>query len=159
MHGAGFRLAVVLAAAWSWLGPPAPGFAADDRNPAAGGCPQPRFTGKAPPEIYALTNPLTISAETLAAGQRLYRGQAGATACATCHGVKGDGKGMLASQFEPPPRNFACAQSIQGVPDGQLFWIIRNGSPGTAMPPASAVGKFSDDDIWQIVAYLRAFAR
>jgi mono/diheme cytochrome c family protein len=48
---------------------------------------------------------------------------------------------------------------VKGVPDGQLFWIDRNGSPGTAMSPANALGKFTDENIWQLVAYLRTFPR
>jgi hypothetical protein len=122
-------------------------------------CPQPRFTGKAPDEFYTLKNPLPPTPDTFAAGQRLYRGKRGAVSCMTCHGEKGDGKGELASQFSPPPRNFRCTQTINGIPDGQLFWIIRNGSPGTAMPSAATFGKWTDDDIWQIVAYLRQIAR
>lgn len=136
-----------------------PAAAADGRSPPSAECPQPRFTGKAPAEIYGLSNPLSVNAETLAAGERSYRGKSGATSCATCHGEKGDGKGILASQFEPRPRNFACTQTVNSIPDGQLFWIIRNGSPGTAMPPISAFGKFTDEEIWQIVAYLRQLAR
>jgi len=135
------------------------GMAADNRSPPPNECPQPRFTGRAPSDIYALSNPVTVTAETLAAGERLYKGRSGAVSCATCHGVKGDGKGPLASQFDPPPRNFACAQTVKGIPDGQLFWIIKNGSPGTAMSPASTIGKFSDQDIWHMVVYLRQLAR
>ncbi len=131
---------------------------AADQFPPPGECPQPRFTGQAPAEIYALNNPLPATAQTAAAGQRLYRGTSGGIACATCHGEKGDGKGVLASQFAPPPRNFACAQTVKGIPDGQLFWIVKNGSPETAMSAASAYGKFSDENIWQLVAYLRTFA-
>ena len=133
--------------------------AADRSSPPANECPQPRFTGKAPEDIYSLSNPLSINAETLAAGKRLYLGKSGTVSCATCHGVNGDGKGKLASQFDPPPRNFACVQTVNGIPDGQLFWIIRNGSPGTAMSPANAIGKFGDQDIWQIVAHIRRLAR
>ena len=46
-------------------------------------------------------------------------------------------------------------QTIDGVPDGQLFWIIRFGSPGTKMPPNP---RFSDEQVWQLVAYLRQLA-
>ena len=136
-----------------------PAAAAERSLPPPGECPQPRFTEKAPPDILKLANPLSASAETLAAGQRFYRGNSGAISCATCHGEKGDGKGKLASQFVPPPRNFACAQTVNNVPDGQLFWIIKNGSPGTSMSPASALGNFTDENIWQLVAYIRVLAR
>ena len=152
------RPAVQLALALSILTPWGPVVAAE-RSPPPADCPQPRFTEKAPADILRLTNPLSASAETLAAGQRFYRGKSGAISCATCHGERGDGKGKLAAQFVPPPRNFACTQTVNGIPDGQLFWIIKNGSPGTSMSPASALGNFTDENIWQVVAYLRVLAR
>lgn len=117
-------------------------------------CPQPRFTGKAPDEYYKRTNPLAASNSK--AGEAMFSGEAGPTNCAICHGAKGDGRGILASQYDPPPRNFACAMTINGVPDGQLFWIIRFGSPGTAMPPHPAL---NDDQVWQLVLHLRLLSK
>lgn len=120
-------------------------------------CPQPRFTGKAPDEFYNLKNPLSPATIDAAAGQRLYfDGATDRFACATCHGAKGGGNGEMARQYDPPPRNFACAQAVTGIPDGQLFWIIRFGSPGTGMP---AHKNFSDEQIWQLVAYVRGLAK
>ncbi len=121
-----------------------------------GECPQPRFTGKAPDAYYNRPNPLQANEANLSAGQALYQGEPRRVSCATCHGEVGDGKGPLANQFDPPPRNFACAQTIKGVPDGQLFWIIRYGSPETSMPPHR---KFSDEQLWQLVLHLRKLAR
>lgn len=126
---------------------------------APGQCPQLRSTSTAPPEVYSMKNPLPLAAATIAAGERLYRGKPGSVSCATCHGERGDGKGALASQFAPPPRNFACAPTCKDIPDGQLFWIVKNGSPGTAMSAAGTLGKFSDEEIWQLVAYLRTLPR
>lgn len=76
-------------------------------------------------------------------------------ACADCYGKRGEGNGPLASQFDPRPRNFACAQTVNGIPDGQLHWIIKNGSPATAMP---SFGSLDDEEIWQLVIYLRSLA-
>lgn len=137
----------------AWLLSGGAGVASPD--PPPGQCPQPRFTGKAPEAIYSLSNPLGRSPETIAAGRRLYEKRAQPT-CQTCHGIKGDGKGPLAAQFDPPPRNFACAQTVNGIPDGQLFWIIQNGSPGTAMPSFQAL---REEQIWQVVLYLRELAK
>lgn len=123
---------------------------------AALDCPQPRFTGKAPDEYYRRPNPLPETPQALAAGGAIYMGEPRKVACATCHGVTGDGQGKLSDQFDPPPRNFACADTIRGVPDGQLFWIIRYGSPGTSMPPHK---KLSDEQIWQVVHYIRGLAK
>lgn len=127
------------------------GFAAHN-SPPPGECPQPRFTGQAPDDLYALENPLASNRGNRRTGKELYEDLSDPS-CVVCHGKKGDGKGQLASQFDPPPRNFACAATIDGVPDGQLHWIIKNGSPGTAMPPFDYL---SDEEIWQLVLYLRS---
>lgn len=125
--------------------------------PALGAqCPQPRFTGKAPDEYYGRPNPLQPTEANLAAGRVSFLGDPRKVSCATCHGKSGDGKGELADQFDPPPRDFSCAATIKGVPDGQLFWIIRYGSPGTSMPPHK---RLSDEQVWQLVLYLRQLAR
>lgn len=124
--------------------------------PALGECPQPRFTGKAPADYLARVNPLTATPQALKAGEQLFLGPADTERCSICHGRKGDGKGALAKQYDPQPRNFACAKTVVDVPDGQLFWIIRFGSPGTAMPPYS---NLSDEQIWQLVLHLRQLAK
>ena len=118
-------------------------------------CPQPRFTGRAPPEYYERTNPLPATTD-LRAAERLFRGDGRGTSCATCHGANGDGRGPMAEMFSPPPRNFRCAQTVNGIPDGQLFWIIRFGSPGTSMPGHEKLG---DSQVWELVLYLRQLAR
>lgn len=123
--------------------------------PPAAQCPQPRFTGKAPDAIYALSNPLPKESANIVAGRRLYEKEA-SPSCQVCHGIKGDGMGPLAAQFDPRPRNFACKETVNGIPDGQLFWIVQNGSPGTSMP---AFHSLPDRQIWQIVMYLRELAR
>lgn len=118
-------------------------------------CPQPRFTGKAPDEYYQRKNPLPPETD-LRAAERVFRGDGDKIACASCHGAKGDGRGRMSRMFDPRPRNFACAQTVNGIPDGQLFWIIRFGSPeGASMPPHP---KLSDEQIWQLVLLLRRFA-
>ena len=124
------------------------------QNPP-GQCPQQRSTFKAPDDIYTLQNPQRSSPERIAVGRRLYE-KGAAPACEMCHGLKGDGKGTLATQFEPRPRNFTCAEMLDEIPDGQLFWIIRNGSPDTGMP---AYKKLSDRSIWRIILYLRTLAK
>jgi len=124
--------------------------------PPPGECPQPRFTGKAPEEYYSRKNPFEANDRNLKAGERLYAGGKKSIGCAICHGKKGDGKGELASQFVPRPRNFACAQTVNDIPDGQLFWIIRFGSPGTSMPAHEELG---DEQVWQLVLHLRKLAK
>ena len=135
-----FLARLPLAAALACLG-----VAAQQPLPASE-CPQPRFTGKAPDEYYTRVNPLPSTTD-LGAAERIFRGtgRRGNVACATCHGEKGDGRGPMSSQFDPHPRNFQCAATVNGIPDGQLFWIIRFGSPGAAMPPHPGL---TDEQIW-----------
>lgn len=123
---------------------------------APANCPEPRFTDKAPPEYLERINPLAPGNADRRAASSLFLGQTQRSVnCAICHGKDGDGRGPLSGQFDPSPRNFACAKTIDGVPDGQLFWIIRFGSPGTAMPPHASL---TDDQIWQLVLHLRRLA-
>lgn len=118
-------------------------------------CPQPRFTEQAPSEIYNLTNPLEKNPENIKKGKILYLTKAKPMPCKHCHGVVGDGRGPMSGGFKPPPRNFTCAQTIKGVPDGQLFWIIQNGSPGTGM---MAFKGLKDEQIWHIILFIRELA-
>ena len=119
--------------------------------PAAADCPPPKFAGRAPDEFYNRKNPITGNS---AQGEKLYFDEIpGRYSCSTCHGRSGNGRGPMSAQFTPPPRNLACIRSAN-IPDGQVFWTIKNGSPGTDMP---AHKNFSDDQIWQIVAYIRTF--
>ena len=125
-------------------------------DPPAGECQQPRFTGKAPEEYYSRKNPLALANADPRAGERIYAGEIDGINCAVCHGRKGNGKGVLAKDYIPPPRNFQCSGTVNGIPDGQLFWIIRFGSPNTEMPDHP---KLSDEQIWQLVLYIRQLAR
>ena len=115
-------------------------------------CPEPRLTQQAPSEFYNLKNPLPDNKENLKKGKLLYQVKAKPMACKYCHGISGDGRGPLAIDIDPSPRNFTCKQTINGVPDGQLFWVIKNGSPETEM---FAFKELKDKEIWQIILYIR----
>lgn len=125
-------------------------------DPPTSECQQPRFTGKAPDDYYSRKNPLTRGDSDARAGERIYGGELEGVNCAVCHGRKGNGKGVLAKDYMPPPRNFQCSGTVNGIPDGQLFWIIKFGSPNTEMPDHP---KLSDEQIWQLVLYIRQLAR
>jgi cytochrome c553 len=115
-------------------------------------CPQSRNTKRAPAEFYKMDNPLPADPENTMAGKILFEKKAKPLPCMQCHGLDGTGNGPLAFGLNPSPRNFTCSQTIKGVPDGQLFWIIRNGSKGTGMP---AFKKLEDEQIWQLILYIR----
>lgn len=123
---------------------------------ASGACVQSRKTSKAPDESLAKTNPLPASAGTIEAGKALFLKTAQPVACAMCHGNHGDGKGFMGAALVPPPRNFTCGEMMKGLPDGQLFWIIKNGSPGTGMMSFAGL---PDEQVWQLIHYIRSLAK
>ncbi len=118
-------------------------------------CVQPRKTAKAPDDFLSKTNPLSSSA-AVKAGKELFLKTAQPVACVMCHGEQGDGKGLMGAALVPPPRNFTCGAMMKDIPDGQLFWVIKNGSPGTGM---MAFGGLPDEQVWQLIHYIRSLAR
>ena len=120
------------------------------------GCVQERKTKKAPDSYRTKKNPLTVSQSHIQAGKALFMKDAKPVPCQMCHGKKGDGKGPGAGGMNPRPRDFTCSSMMNDIPDGQLFWIVKNGSPGTGM---MAFRKLKDDQIWQLVHYLRTLAK
>lgn len=125
------------------------------RVSTSGVCPQKRNAPRAPSAFYKRANPLQATAENRQQGETLYQRTAKPFACKTCHGAQGDGRGDPDFESTPPARNFTCAAIMKTLPDGQLFWIIQNGSPGTSMP---AHPNLSETEIWQLVLYIRGFA-
>lgn len=121
-----------------------------------GVCPQPRATKKAPVDFLKRTNPLPATPAQVQAGKKLFLETAKPLACMNCHGQQGDGAGPIGAALVPSPRNFTCAATMKDITDGQLFWVIKNGSSGTGM---MAFPGLSDDEVWQIIHYLRTLAR
>ncbi len=81
-------------------------------------------------EARALKNPLSNTPEVIENGKLLYNGKGG---CVTCHGIDGDGKGPGAVSMNPSPRNFQHHGFWRHRTEGEVFWAIKYGSPGTAM--------------------------
>jgi mono/diheme cytochrome c family protein len=89
---------------------------------------------------------------TIAAGQQLY-----AANCLGCHGSSGRGDGPSGVMLSPTPPDFATHMVAGKHTDGQVFLMISNGSVGTAMQAYRE--RLSDEQIWQLVAFLRTFAQ
>jgi mono/diheme cytochrome c family protein len=121
----------------------------------AGLCPQTRGTVPAPGPYAGMTNPLPASNENISGGKLLFHEDARPIPCEICHGFKGNGFGVIFQRMQPYPRDFTCYNTMKDVSDGQLFWIIKNGSHGTRM---KAFEKLEDEQIWQLVHYIRHFA-
>jgi len=123
----------------------------------SGICPQKRKTQRAPSRYLKKQNPIPPTPKNLAEGKRIFNKDAKPTACRLCHGTKGNGNGSLARRLDPPPRNFTCAEVMSDLPDGQLFWVIQNGSRGTAMPAHKSTLK--PEEIWQLILFIKQFLK
>lgn len=104
-------------------------------------------------EARALTNPLPDSTEVIQTGKTLYEGKGG---CVKCHGASGRGDGEASATLSPPPRNFRHHGFWRHRSEGEIFWVIKNGIPGTAMIAFGS--QLSDEEIWSIIRYERTFA-
>lgn len=104
-------------------------------------------------EARALKNPLSNGPEVIEQGKSVYNGKGG---CVTCHGIDGDGNGPAAASMNPSPRNFQHHGFWRHRTEGEVFWAIKYGSPGTAMIAFGSV--LSDQEIWAIIQYEQTFA-
>ncbi len=106
---------------------------------------------RAPGESKGVKNPLSNTLEIIAKGREIYHGKG---TCFVCHGNTGKGDGPSGAELNPRPRNFTNPRFQEIRTDGELFWVIRNGSPGTRMFsyfPAI----IDEEDSWAVIHYLR----
>lgn len=96
---------------------------------------------QAPSEHAPTGIPLGRDPQAIAAGDALFHER-----CAVCHGQRAQG-GMAV--------NLTSSRSARRGDASRFFKVIRDGIPGTDMPPN---GDFSNEQIWQVVSYLRALA-
>jgi len=142
------NLGLVFLATWVWIHP-----AFADHEPEKAQCPQERHTLKAPDEFLSLKNPLPVSAKRIEKGRLLYQSKSSPLQCRHCHGKNGNGAGHLGLEANPPARNFTCFEIMATVSDGQMFWVIKKGVPGTAMP---AYPDLANWKIWALIHYIRS---
>lgn len=86
--------------------------------------------------------PLAENPAALEAGQQRFR-----QLCSSCHGVGGQG-----GHGEGQGPNLINSWEVRRASDQRLFSFIRNGVPGSAMPPFS----LPNQQIWELVAFVRS---
>jgi cytochrome c oxidase cbb3-type subunit III len=99
-----------------------------------------------PGKAAEVRNPLAGSAKAAKAGEYEFR-----INCALCHGLgaRGGGRGP----------DLTIARKPHAGTDAEMFQTISNGIPGTAMPANGTNGQgvgMTDDEIWEIVTYIRS---
>lgn len=94
-------------------------------------------------------NPFPMSAELLTRGQERYT-----IYCTPCHGMLGNGKGIVATKGLVPPPNYHDSTYLK-MSDGQIYQAINQGVR-TMQPYGPMIPM---EDRWAIVAYIRALQR
>jgi high-affinity iron transporter len=74
--------------------------------------------------------------------------------CALCHGDKADGEGRRRN-LSSRPQDFTDPSWLERTTPRENFHDVREGVRGTAMASWKVLG---DDQIWDLVAYLRSVA-
>jgi mono/diheme cytochrome c family protein len=102
-----------------------------------------------PANFKTMKNPLAKGDASNKAGMAVYIKN-----CASCHGKTGLGDGVKARALKTFPGDFSKAD-YQGQNDGDQFYKTKIGRG--EMPKYE--GKLTDDDIWNVVNYMRTFKK
>ncbi|MCB0012609.1 MAG: c-type cytochrome, partial [Anaerolineales bacterium] len=98
-----------------------------------------------------LNNPVLPDQTSIQQGQAAFEAE-----CASCHGIQGLGNGEAALGLNPAPANFTDGHT-DAHSDGDLFFWIRNGKEGTAMPAFNE--QYTETETWHIVNYVRRLSQ
>src|SRR4030042_5905427 len=102
-----------------------------------------------PANCKSMKNPVAKGEASNKAGMALYTKN-----CASCHGKTGLGDGVKARALKEHPGDFS-GTAYQNQADGEHFYKTKFGRG--EMPKYE--GKLSDDDIWNVVNYMRTFKK
>jgi mono/diheme cytochrome c family protein len=99
-----------------------------------------------------MKNPVKATPESIDAGKTAYNKY-----CKFCHNEGGTGNGALAPKDTHPP-NLIDAKWDHGSTDGEIFENIKEGI-GPKFDMKAMKAKMKDEDIWNVVNYLRSLAK
>jgi mono/diheme cytochrome c family protein len=102
-----------------------------------------------PANFKTMKNPVAVGDASTKVGLTLYTKN-----CASCHGKAGLGDGVKARTLKDSAGDFSKAP-FQTQADGDLFFKTKTGKG--EMPKYE--GKLADDDIWNIINYLRTLKK
>jgi mono/diheme cytochrome c family protein len=116
---------------------------------------RPRVPPEAIDAARAITNPLPATPEQVEKGKAIFYGKG---FCVACHGRDGKGLGEGLELKGALPRNFTDREWQATRADGELLWILNNGSKGTAMAPFIPL-VLNEEEAWQVLLYVRSLGR
>jgi cytochrome c len=107
--------------------------------------------------IAASTNVVSVEIHETLQGHFVYMKN-----CVFCHGKRGDGKGEMGLELQPPPRDFGAGVfKYHSTPAGSLptnddlARTVRDGIPDTAMPAFKALPQ---RDLQAVIEYVKTFS-
>ena len=103
----------------------------------------------------ALKNPFQPTPENIAKGKEIFLGKG---TCFTCHGNEGKGDGPAGAALNPSPRDFTNPEFHKIRNEGEMLWVVKNGSPGTGMISYSPA-IISEDEAWLAILYERSLGQ
>lgn len=116
---------------------------------------KPRVPDNQIEEAKTWKNPFPPTRENIEKGKAIFHGKG---FCITCHGKDGKGFGNIPGIRGKLPRNFTDKSWQAARTDGELLWILKNGSPGTAM--ASFIPLIlTEEEAWRVLLYVRSFGK
>ena len=102
------------------------------------------------PEAAKVKNPIASTPDSIAAGKKSW------AKCASCHGINGEGG--PGNDLIPAAPSLVDDVWEHGSTDGEIFDNIKNGvPPDFNMVPFK--DQLKDDDIWNLVNYIRSIAK
>jgi len=101
------------------------------------------------PEAAKMKNPVPMSADAIGAGKASF-----AKYCRFCHGDEAKGDGKMAPK-DSHPSDLTDAKWDRGSTDGEIFAVIQNGA-GPKFEMKGFKGRMTDQQIWEVVDYLRS---
>ncbi len=98
---------------------------------------------RVPPRDHERANPFRDQPEAISAGRRIFLDR-----CSHCHGEKAQG-----TKKRPPLKSTRVQQQAT---EGDLHWLLVNGNMGKGMP---SWAKLPDQQIWQVISYLKSLTQ
>lgn len=106
-----------------------------------------------PRGAWELKNPVPLTPEVLTKARAHF-----ADHCALCHGNDGRGKTEIGRNLYPKAPDMTLADT-QGLSDGELFSVIKNGIRLTGMPAWGEETPADDRASWELVHLIRHFPK
>lgn len=81
--------------------------------------------------------------------------------CTTCHGATGDGDGPASAALSPKPAKHSDGTYMNALSNENLYKTIGEGGTAVGKSPLMAAwgGVLNEDQLWDVVAYVRSLAR